>query len=145
MVVRPPNSHRSAVEPGGTSKLAVAILAWNAALLDFSDENVAGVDRRQQLLGWVLLPAEHHPECVGVDSHERLLHFFGGCRNGNVACGAALLKDFHVVNCGVAVEIVLMTVEGFGEFVEVRIARIEPAGTGESVPIALSDDVGSGV
>ena len=80
-----------------------------------------------------------------MGAHEGLLHFFCGCGNGYVSGGAALLKDLHVVDCRVAVESVLMAVEGFSEFVEVRIARIEPAGTGKAVPVALSDDVGSGV
>ena len=35
---------QATVEPGCTTKLAVAIFARDAALLDFGDEDVAGVD-----------------------------------------------------------------------------------------------------
>ena len=38
-----------------------------------------------------------------------------------------------------------MTVEGFCEFVEVGIERIEPAGASESVPVTLGDDVSAGM
>src|ERR1700737_1864637 len=98
-----------------------------------------------QFLSEVRLPAEQHPEGVGMDTLEGLLYFLRGCGNGDVSCGAALLKDLHVVDCGVAVEFVLMTIKRRGEFVEVGIERIEPARTREAVPIPLSDDMGSGV
>src|SRR6202023_2316145 len=57
----------------------------------------------------------------------------------------ALLKDLHVVNCRVAIECMLMAVEGFCQSVEVWIERIEPAGASESIPVALRDDVSAGV
>src|SRR5438270_3771499 len=79
-----------------------------------------------------------------MGSQESLLHFFCSGRNGDISCGTALLKDLHVVNCRVAVEIVLMAVEGFGEFVKVGIERIEPAGASKSIPVALSNNVSAG-
>ena len=38
-----------------------------------------------------------------------------------------------------------MAVEAGGELGEVGVAGIDPAGAGEAVPVALGDDVGSGV
>ena len=69
----------------------------------------------------------------------------GGGADGDVAAGSAFLKDFHVVEGGVAVEVVLMAVEAGGEVGEVGVAGIDPAGAGEAVPVALGDDVGVGV
>jgi hypothetical protein len=79
-----------------------------------------------------------------VGAHEGLLHFFCGCVDWDVAGRTTLLKDFHVVDCRIAVECVLVAVEGFREFVEVCIERIEPARASEAVPVALGDDVSAG-
>ena len=70
---------------------------------------------------------------------------FAASAGGDVAGVAAFLKDFHVVEGGVAEEIALMAVEAGGELGEVGVAGIDPAGAGEAVPVALGDDVGVGV
>ena len=108
----------------------MAVFAGNTALLDFCDEDVAGVERGQQLLSWILLPAHHHPESVWVDSQESLLHFLCIRRYRDIPCGAALLKDLHIVDCRIAVKIVLMAVEGLGELVQ-NWDREDRAGRGE--------------
>ena len=64
---------------------------------------------------------------------------------GTSPLAPAFLEDFHVVEGGVAVEVVLMAVEAGGEGGEVGVAGIDPAGAGEAVPVALRDDVGAGV
>ena len=38
-----------------------------------------------------------------------------------------------------------MTIEGLRELLEVGVARIEPAGAGKAIPVALRDDVCSGM
>ncbi len=78
-----------------------------------------------------------------MSSFERLLHLLCGGADGDVARGAALLEDLHVVDGGVAVELVLVPVEGVRELTEMRVARVDPAGSREAVPVALRDDVGT--
>lgn len=63
----------------------------------------------------------------------------------DVAGGAAFLEDLHVVDLGVAEEGMLVAVEAGGEGGEGGVAGIDPAGAGKAVPVALGDDVGSGV
>src|SRR5215813_7094955 len=77
--------------------------------------------------------------------HKGLLYSLGGHRNRNVACCPALLKYLHVINCRIPIEIVLMPIERFCEFVEMRIARVQPTRACKAIPLTLGYHVGSGV
>ena len=78
-------------------------------------------------------------------AHECFLHFFCCSRDWNISRGATLLKDLHIVDRGVTIKSTLMTVERPSDFIEERVARIKPTGTGKAVPVALGNDVGAGV
>ena len=136
---------QAAVEPLGSAELAVAVFAGDAALLDVGDQDAAGVDCFHYGGHGVVLPAHHHPECSRMGFVQRCLDALCGLAYGDVACGSTLLKDFHVVYGRVAVELVLMAVEGCCEGCEVGVAGVDPAGAGEAVPVSLGDDVSAGM
>ena len=135
----------AAVEPGSVVELLIAVVAGDAALFDVGDEEVVGVECVDEGGEGVVLPGHEEPGGVGVGGEEGGLDEAGGGAYGDVAGGSSLLKDFHVVEGGVAEEVVLVAVEAGGESGEVGVAGVDPAGAGEAVPVALSDDVGSGV
>ncbi len=135
----------AAEKPVGAVELLVTIGERGAALHDVGDEEVVGVDGFEERGEWIVLPGHEEPRRVGVSGEEGGLDELGGGAYGDVAAGSAFLEDFHVVEGGVAVEVVLMAVEVGGEGGEVGVAGIDPAGAGEAVPVSLGDYVGVGV
>lgn len=106
------------------------------------DQDPVGVDRLQQRLPRVCLPAEDHPRRAGVRGMQGRLDGTGGVRHRDVTGAAALVQQIHLEVLRRTEQFLLVPVERGGHLGEDGGARVEPVRPAQPVPGALRNDPG---